>query len=314
MAKREKTISYRRAEWFIPATGKNLESLLRQVGKKLPDILERTVAHGDHLARTIKQKEHHAGGILVHLTVETPGESASVVPHAAPKASEVDLKTEKPPADGEWLDGDAFLYVRSDHLCMCTTGLHDGAIRFILHELMQKAKLGKDATAFELMKVADMGKVQMLHAQGVAELEIRGTLYKATADYHKRKGEPQGGLGAIGKYFKLLLQREHDVTPDGLRVIIGLKVDKRFSKQISVGYKTIETLAAQTVNKHNDKDYDYVIVTKTGQRITPDEIFMRTTVEIEADGKTVQREKAWKELVRFYDSLRESGALAGASK
>ena len=36
---------------------------------------------------------------------------------------------------------------------------------------------------------------------------------------------------------------------------------------------------------------------------------MKTTVEIDADGKTVKRDKAWKEAINFYNSLKDSGAL-----
>jgi hypothetical protein len=41
---------------------------------------------------------------------------------------------------------------------------------------------------------------------------------------------------------------------------------------------------------------------------------MKTTVEIDSDGKTVKREKAWKELVNFYESLQDAGVLAGVSE
>jgi hypothetical protein len=246
--------------------------------------------------------------LYLHITADTPGETASVVPKVAPGTAEMDLKTQTPPPDGEWLDGDAFLHVSGDHVCFCSTGVRDGAINYFLHELFKKAKLRRDAIRFELMKAADISKLKLLHSQGVKEIEIRATLYKATAEYEKRKAHVTGTVGLIGRHFARLFNKPHDVTPDGLRVTVALKADKRFAKAISVGYKRIEAMAADIV-KNNAPHDEYVIVTKTGQKISQKEIFMRSKVLIDAQGKTVDRDKAWKELLHFFSVLKDSGAI-----
>lgn len=308
MAKRDKTVSYRRAEWLAEVKGLTLEKCLREALTNQKTIDERTIVAGNQQTRCAKHKPISAGGLYLHLTTETPGEAASVVPKVSPSADALDLKNMKPPTDGEWLDGDAFLYIRDDHVCMCSTAIRDSAVQNYLFELFKKAKLRKDSIRFQLMKAADITKLKMLHSQGVKELEIRGTLYQVTANYEKRKAHVSGGLGAIGKFLKNHLKKPHDVTPDGLRVMLALKVDKRFGKHFTLGEKTIETLAADVV-KNNTADEDYVILTKTGQKISPKEIFMRSKVAIDSDGKTVNRDKAWRELSRFYEQLLAAGAL-----
>ena len=125
-----------------------------------------------------------------------------MVPKGAPGATEVDLTTEKPPPDGEWLDGDAFLYVQGNNVCMCTTDIRDQAIAAFIRHLFTNAKLSKTYTDFELMKAADISKLKLLHSQGVKELELRGTLYQATADYERRKAHVMGGLGGVWKIHK----------------------------------------------------------------------------------------------------------------
>ena len=306
--KREKTLSYRRAEWVQGTSGITLERCIREAHRKLPNIEARTIARADQLAKSLKQEDNPSGGLLLHLTVETPGEEAAVVPHTSATAAEVDLTVVAPPSDGEWLDGDAFLYVNGDHVCMCTTGVRAGAIAAFFYSLFEKAHLRKDSTRFLLLKVADMKKVKMLHKQGVRELEIRGTLYKATANHAKRKANYVGTLGAVGKIIKALLGKPHDVTPDGLRVYIGLRADRRFKKYLNVGYKTVEALSTDVVQNFKADD-DYVIITKSGQRISQNEIFMRSKVQIDSQGKTVERDKAWKELTAFYDALKSSGVV-----
>lgn len=308
MARRDKTVSYRRAEWLPEVKGITLEKGLKDALTNLKTIDERTIVKGGQHTRIVKHQNVAVGGTYFHLTSDTPGESASVVPKAGPGVAELDVKSQKPPKDGEWLDGDAFLYVYGDHVCMCSTAMRDATIQNYIFELFKKAQLRKDSIRFELTKVADVTKLKMLHSQGVRELEIRASLYQATANYEKRKAHFTGGLGAVGKHIKNLIKRPHDVTPDALRVFITLKVDRRHPKQISLGEKTIEALAADVV-KNPEESEDYVIITKTGQRISPNEIFMKSTVSIESDGKTINRTKAWRELSTFFTQLKAAGVL-----
>jgi hypothetical protein len=308
LARRDKTVSYRRAEWLPEVRGLTLEKCLKDALANLKTINERTIVEGGQHTRIVKHQNASHGGTYFHITSDTPGEFASVVPKAAPGVSELDLKAQKPPTDGEWLDGDAFLYVNDDHVCMCATAMRDATIQNYIFQLFKKAELRKDSIRFQLMKAADITKLKMLHSQGVRELEIRASLYQATANYEKRKARVTGGLGAVGKHLKSFLKKPNDVTPDALRVMVTLKVDRRHPKEISLGERTIETLAADVV-KNAEKSDDYVIVTKTGQKISPREIFMRSTVSIEGDGKTVNRIKAWRELGAFFSQLKDNGVL-----
>jgi hypothetical protein len=308
VAQREKTVSYRRAEWFDGAVGQDIEKCLRQALKILKTIDQRTISRGGQNVRVAKADDARGGGLFLHLTTETPGEAASVVPKAPPGADAIDLTTEQPPPDAEWLDGDAFLYVNQDHVCLCTTLIRDRAVSNFIRELFAKAKLPPGYKNFDLMKVADISKLKMLHKQGVKELEIRGVLYQATALYEKRRARTSGALGAVGRHLKVVLDKPHDVTPDSLRVVLTVKVDRRFSKSLSIGEKRVEELAADIL-QHPDADDDYVIVTKTGQKISPHEIFMRSTILVEADGKTVNRAKTWRELQSFYKQLEQAGVF-----
>jgi hypothetical protein len=178
-----------------------------------------------------------------------------------------------------------------------------------LQELFKKAQLRKDSIRFQLMKAADISKIRLIHSQGVKELEIRAALYKATAEYEKRKAHVSGALGLVGKQIKRFLKKPNDVTPDGLRVMLTLKTDRRFGrKEVALGSKNIEAMSVDVVN-NSEKEDDYVIITNSGQRISPKEIFMRSKVLIQAQGKTVDRDKAWKELLNFFNVLKSGGAV-----
>lgn len=78
-ATREKTISYRRAEWFVdgPAVA-TLEEYLQRAHRKLKTVAERTYKReSGQCIRSVKKQSPHGGGIFIHITADTPGEEAS---------------------------------------------------------------------------------------------------------------------------------------------------------------------------------------------------------------------------------------------
>jgi hypothetical protein len=304
---RDKTLSYRRAEWFGDGNAPGLEKCIRQALAQLKTVEERTINRDGRSAKVAKTEDSSAGGLFIHIATETPGEAASVVPRAAADADALDLRTEAPPDDGEWLDGDAFLYATADHVSLCTTGLHEAAVTTFLVHLFEKAKVPPHYRSFFLTKVADMGAVALLHQEGVDQVEIRASLYKASANYVRRQTQAAGILSAAAREIKGFLKKPVDVTPDSLRVILTIKADRRApGHAIALGEKEMEDIADDLIKNVEDGD-EYVIITKTGKKITPKEIFVRSTVSIEASGKTVDRDKAWRELLAFHNNLATTG-------
>ncbi len=77
--KREKSISYRRAQWLVddPASI-NLASCINQAAVKLTTVAERTVPRGNgRFVRLAMLKPDSKGGLYLHLTEDTPGELGS---------------------------------------------------------------------------------------------------------------------------------------------------------------------------------------------------------------------------------------------
>ncbi len=307
---KDRTISYRRATWFnTDPTSISLEWCIRQATTKLKDVSQRTIArdNGQEISMA-KLKAPKGGGFFVHITVDTPGEAASIVPTVKKTVEEIDVATAKAPPESEFMDGDAFLYVRDDHVCMCSTGMRDGSIVYFFAELFKRAKFRGDADKFDLMKVADVNKTKLIKAQGVKEIELRAVMSEETAHYNKRKGQAASIAGAAARHARLLFGNINDVTNDALRVGLTIKVDHRFRKHLSLGEKRLEQLALSLVKDQEAGD-DFVIVTEGGQKISPQEIYMKTTVPIESIGKSVKYEKAWKELGDFFATLVEGGAI-----
>jgi hypothetical protein len=308
--KREKSLSYRRAEWLtdIPK-GTTLESCLRAAHNVLKTVPERTIIRdsGQHV-RAIKKLAPRQGGFFLQISADTPGERASVVPKSKKDTEELEIGTAAAPAGVEFMDGDAFLYVQDNHVCLCTTGIRDGAVRQFLYEFFDKAGLGAHATKFDLLKAPNIDKLKMLRTQGVKEIALKASLFKAEGQYQERKSTTAGVLRTIAKHLQSIVQSELEDIDDSLRVQITIKTDGRFRKHLSIGERRIEAFATDVVENAESND-DFEIVTNYDQRIGSNEIFLNEVMLIESYGKSVKRTDAWEHLEKFFGRLKKSGAL-----
>jgi hypothetical protein len=309
--RRAKVLSYRRAEWLLDGPApQTLEGYLRQAHNKLKTIAERTIQReSGQCIRSVKKLAQHGGGIFVHMTADTPGEEASIIPKIKAGVEEVDVSTAAPPPDSEFMDADAFLYVVDDDVCICSSGMRDGAIRLFLYEFFGKAELGETSAQFDLFKVANVDKLKLLTREGVKEIQIRASLYEATARYEKRRNQTAGIVRTIGRHIQSVVGADELEEDDSVRVILTIKTDERFTKKLSVGEKKIQELGRDIINTQEDYD-DYTIVTNSGQKIGPEEVYIKEDVEIEVVGKSVRRDKAWEHLYSFYNRLKKAGVLS----
>jgi hypothetical protein len=301
---RTKTISYHRAEYFIaePATI-SLSMCIKQTVDKLPDANQRTVVKGDgRVMRLADIRSDAEGGHYLYIVVDTPGEHASIVPKVPSGIKRIAVSTVSPPNDAEFMDGDAFLYVRSNDICMCTTTIKAGTIRDFLQSFFREAAIRKDAVDFEFMNALDPNKIEMIMKKGVKEIDINGVMHRASVDYARRKAQPVGILDLARKHFNAVAGFSPDnVSPDGINVKIVLKTDAR-SKGHSIGESKLETIAVEVIKNQQDID-EYSIITNDGQKINPSEIILHSKVDLPSVGKSVEQEHAWAALINYYNDL-----------
>jgi len=309
--KRLKALAYRRAEWLdtIPK-GMSLESYVHEALTRLKTVESRTVQRAEgQCLRCLKKYEPRSGGIFLHISADTPGEKASVVPKAI-RSEELDVSTADAPANAEFMDGDAFVLISGNDVFICSTGLRDAAVRSYLYGFFRAAKLDEVSSHFDLMKVANVNKIRMLRQQGVKQIDLRVSLFQATVQYEKRKANTTRILGLIGKQLSAVGGQDNSEEDDGLRVQVTIKTDERVMKKgLAIGEKKIEKLAIDVIESADEDVDEYLIETKTGQKIGSSEIVIREAAWIDVLGKSVKRDQAWAELEAFYKASKKSGLL-----
>ena len=307
---RSKTLTYHRAEYAIERPDSiRLAACLREALIKRPTVSQRSVDRGGgQFIRIAKSREDPTTkDVYLHLTMDTPGERASVVPRSRPESSEVSVSTVTAPNGTEFMDGDAFVYVHGNNVCLCMTGLRSGTVAMVLQDFLKASEIRRDASHFSLVNALNVDAVALMEKTGVKEIELQANMYSASAEYSARKLHTAGVLGSISKTVRALLGSEHDVTEDALRVILTLRLDKRM-KGTGIGYKRLGTLA-RDIFSNQKADDEFTIVLKDGKKIRPEEIFMNSGVTIEALGKSVDRDLAWGKLREYYLTLQATGAL-----
>ena len=148
----------------------------------------------------------------------------------------------------------------------------------------------------------------MLRRLGVKEIVLRATMFQATADYQKRQLHTQGILNAAARQARIFLNKEYDVTNDSLRIELSIKTDDRLRKHLTLGEKRIQTMAIDLVQNQQIDD-DYLIITQDGQKVRPNEIYVRTAVLIDVKGNSVDRDVAWSKIYAFYKELARTGVI-----
>jgi hypothetical protein len=303
--KRSKTLHYRRANWIAEHPPHSLEEYVRQAHQKLKTVSERTVERGEgHFIRSLRPKARQAGGYFLHLTADTPGESASTIPKLLKDKAEAEVGIAAPPADAEYMDNDSFLFIRNDHVCYCSSGMRDPSIHYFLFSLFEAAGLGEAATQFTLDKIANAKKVSFIQAHGVKGIILDASLASASLEYGDRKAQPATLLNSVGKVLSSLLD-EKDADKgkqDNLQVKIAITADGRIKDGKTLGFKKIQKLAKAVVENEEDGD-SYTILTKDNQKITEGEIILRKTAEITCHGKSVKCERAWDALLEYFQDL-----------
>jgi hypothetical protein len=104
---KDKTISYRKAEWFIDHCGAlNLGQCVKQACDRLTTVEDRSLYRSNRQKiKLASYQRRDDGSVLLHITAETPGEGASAIPHSAPTDKEVLVETVQPPDSKELMDG-----------------------------------------------------------------------------------------------------------------------------------------------------------------------------------------------------------------
>lgn len=307
----EKTLSYRRSDWTHESGHpRTLQDAVIFAFDNLGSVGGRTFKRtsGQELSYA-HHKRPTSGGVLVHLTADTPGEYASAVPRSKDNQSSINTSIVPPPDTLEYMDGEAFLYVHGNNVISCQVSISDSAVHMSLYDLIRKANSPDKRLGFILNRVMDANIYKLIESIGVREIDLHTTIHRATADYNRRKAHAQSVMGAAAKHLKALVGRDNDYTEDALVLSVSICSDRRSTpSKLKLGQAELSSLSINIIENLEDDD-EFKIILNNDHKITRNELNVTKKFNFDRFGKSIRRDDAWDALVNYYLELKRDGYL-----
>jgi hypothetical protein len=312
---RNKALRYRRAVFPKPdkktPVVKSLESYLDEAHKQFTTVSTRRVElDGSFVLEIRHARKRKDVGSLMHLAAYTKEEPASVVPRAGATDDDAPVTTAPPPRGADYMDGDLHLLVSGNDVVLCASSLHEHKFEQYCALIFEKAGLPPVAAMFQLETVADTDKLAVIENEGVKEIVLNTIAFAATAEHVSRHSIRK----TIGKHlmgtFRALFRDDPDLSEisesENLSAQLVIKFDRRKTGG-ELSQQRLESLAKRLVQDDSDDGFKIRTLQKT--TLGYNDVSLQKPVKIRADGKTVQRDAAFRELVTYYQELRNEGHL-----
>jgi hypothetical protein len=314
---KHKKMYYRRAKWAEQGN-KTLEKLLKEVHDKLSTTGHRTFGSANNELKGVDFKANDKG-LFLHIASYVPDQPTSTIDKDK-SVNSATITAEPAPTGKDFMDGDIFVLVKDNHVILCPSGIRENvAISYFLH-VLNKSKQKQVASSLELDKVSNINKLKMIRKEGVKELLISSSLYRASLhELENHQSTSSKLLAPISAQIKSVFAKDivlNDITElENLNIKLSLKFDGAEGRKKhenpkfgDAGRERLVRTAEMVLNEADDGGF--VIVTAAGNKITADEISIADGIAIKVHGKSLNCLDAWEKLAQYFDKLKINGVLS----
>jgi len=314
--RRPKKFHYRRAAWHTEAKKQPLSTMVEAAHTKFSTVGERRFEglHGSKFEGSRWKKDEN-GDIFLHLTLYYPGQPTSTVSNEENNIAAT-IEAHRAPDTKEFLDGDIFALIRKNHVILCCHSIREQYFDTYIRRILNKNEI--DTELFYLDKIAKASKVKLINDEGVKEIILNSSLYKASIDEIEEK-RVQNIIGKAREQLARIF-----ATDPTLKEI---RENENLNMQISIKYNGTEAqrnkkdpefgivgkkrlLEASNLLIENAKDDGFVIVTGSGNQISADDIRVSESFNVDTLGKSLDYQDAWGKLANYANQLEAAGVFA----
>lgn len=308
---RFRTVSYARPAWN-EAPSRTLEDLVRSCLEGHQGPRSTRMSTGDvHSEVLYRQPPPPSPRVLLHMVRWTVGEAITLVTHAA-NGGRAGLDTQGPPPNSEFLDGDAMVLLKDDHvLMMPSPGFSGKAIERYIRDLLDRAV--KDGTIpddpalpeFEIVPVVNPIVAAQIRREGVKMIELGLGSYRETV---RSVAHDFGVKARVWEIVSSLMTREQrsDLLESSADVTGKLVITMRRKRGVLEAAELVPL--AESVSE-SEGDDDVVLETYEGRKVRRGSIVLQKRVELAKYGKTVLHGAAWEAMVDYFRELARDGLL-----
>ena len=308
MVDKERSLIYRRAEWFgnIPPQA-SFEWCLREALHKLPYIVDNRITREDGVTAEVRHYDVQQNGVYLHVAAYTPHEDMSVVP-MADRVPQADLNATPAPEGTEFMDGDLMLKVTGNNVVLCPSGLREGFVGQYFRLLFQQAQMENWTEDFDLLKIANVDKVEQIEREGVKAIRLDVGLYEEGVEEIRRTMR-RSLNDELRDWLLSMFMDDPDLQQLRQEENLNARLLITWDGRRGGGQIGLRRLAEMSTQLVGEEEEGYTVETRSGATIRAQELNLRKKVVLQAFGKTVNHQNAWREIKRYFDELEENGAL-----
>lgn len=304
----EKNAQYRRAIWL----GSNPHNLADLTEAALTALAGMPIPRFPISGATeciVARRSLADGRRYLHFVVfETGAPVAIIQTQAQGDAGEIQAAEQVPDGGQEYIQHQVFCLIQDNHVLWTTHNqtLRERAIAAIFVCLFRAAGLTQQAsvTQFMFQIVLDEAKVQELFRQGIREIDLGLGAFRPTLERIAAGGElPDDGLfGIISGLITGIPSAEELQAAERIEGKLVLTAGRNWDRP-----EVIDLMSSISNNVRNEEEF--VIVTKSGFRLTRDKMSFQRTFEVQGNKRVLvsfQVDTAFRDL---FATLEEDGIL-----
>eukprot|EP00820_Chromera_velia_P031767 Cvel_14147.t1-p1 / transcript=Cvel_14147.t1 / gene=Cvel_14147 / organism=Chromera_velia_CCMP2878 / gene_product=hypothetical protein / transcript_product=hypothetical protein / location=Cvel_scaffold997:2681-3583(-) / protein_length=301 / sequence_SO=supercontig / SO=protein_coding / is_pseudo=false len=247
------------------------------------------------------------GGVFLHLVTYEAGASAAVIPSVVATEA-VDATEADPPPGSEFIQSQLFCYVRGNNVLYTAhnAALREGPVTGLLAEFVGAFSKDDTETQFDLQAVLDIKKLKPILDEGIEEIDLDLGAFSTTIDWlsEGEKLPEHGILGSLGSLLMNSASSEDQKAASDISTRTTLRPGRSWQKK---SVRSLLSKMAQNVIASGDDGFK--IVTKSGFRITRDQMAVHKPFDVSGNKQILSAVEVRTNLAKLLGEMKEAGIL-----
>jgi hypothetical protein len=248
--------------------------------------------------------------LFLHLVRYFPGDEA---PTLRPKvrASEDHEDAVPAPEGKEFKDGDSFLMLSKHHVLFTSNGISLNKSMHYLKRLLEVVGATPLQQQFDLTPVGNMDKMKIIHQHGVRAIELSCNAFEIGLPGAAHSGPFQKVFKAISNEIAAMVQKDDSISEQKAKEDILVNVELRLdgNTRASLASQALIKRIGESVLDDDLPVTEFAIITKSDERISPDEVRLQTSIKALKEDGSVSHQSVWAEFKRYFKDLKRSNLL-----
>ncbi|MBL4645272.1 MAG: hypothetical protein JKY99_02305 [Rhizobiales bacterium] len=302
----KKTSHYRRAIW------------MDSVNDTLSDVIEARIVDIDENIQTVFQtsgdfscmlarRSIHGNVRFLHFVTYEEGAPVAII-NTQIQDGAADADEQDPEGENEYILSQLFCLISGNNIIWVThnDALRDGKIQNVLASFLGSDGSGAQHDAFQFQVVLDQQVVEQAFADGIEEIDLGIGAFAPTLDRVANGGEipAEGILASLASIFR----SPATATQLAAAADIEGKLILRPGRSWEIP-RVRELLTSMASSIHANYEDEFVIVTKSGLRLTRDKMSLKRVCEVHGNRRVLNSQELERHMRIILTNMRDTGIV-----